>query len=72
MFQHFNGSLQPAYTRTDLDINYEALKHWYASIYGRNLENKAVGANAVAGAGNVPALDLLPPRTFGVRIGARF
>jgi iron complex outermembrane receptor protein len=73
MFQHFPGSQQDSYTRTDFDLTFEAPeKRWYVSAYVRNAENSVVAGNAVAGIGNVPALDLMPPRTYGVRLGARF
>lgn len=72
MFQHFPGSQQPAYTRTDVDLSYESGNHWYVAAYARNLENRPVAGNAIAGTGNVPALDLMPPLTVGMRLGARF
>jgi len=73
MFQQFAGSWQDAYTRTDLDITYNAPGgRWYLGAYLRNIENSVVASNAAAGPGNVPALDLAPPRTYGMRLGAHF
>jgi iron complex outermembrane receptor protein len=74
-FQHLNGSYQKEYTRTDADLTYDSADgRWYGSAYIRNIENAVVGGNAVAGAAGsaFAALDLLPPRVYGLRVGARF
>lgn len=73
MFQQFPGSYQKSYTRTDLDVTYNAPRDaWYAGVYMRNLENTLYATDAAAGPGSIPALAIAPPRMYGVRFGARF
>jgi len=75
MFQQLQGSYQKAYTRTDADLTFDSPNgRWYGSVYVRNIENGVIAGNAVAGAAGsaFAALDLLPPRVYGARIGARF
>src|SRR5690606_13082728 len=73
MFQQFSGSYQKSFSRTDVDVTYNAPRDaWYAGVYMRNLENTLYATDAAAGPGNVPALALAPPRMYGVRFGARF
>lgn len=63
------GNFQPAYTRTDLSLGYEAADgEWSITGYVRNIENKDTilqGFNPNAETG-VPWNTLNPPRTFGV------
>jgi iron complex outermembrane receptor protein len=66
-----------AFTRTDINLTYTSPdRKWSVAAYGRNLENKAVlilavpaalGANKQTGDGS-----LAPPRTYGVRLSAKF
>jgi iron complex outermembrane receptor protein len=71
-FNHAPTTHQPAFTMTDANITYKAPKgNWNVALWGRNLENKAViGPGAYVGAGTIGGVYwLLPPRTYGVRLG---
>lgn len=73
MFQQLPGSCQSSYTRTDLDLTFtSADERWTLGAYVQNLEDSVIASNAVAGPGSIAALDLRPPRMYGLRLGARF
>jgi len=68
------GQKQKAYNKTDLLVSYTpGDDRWTLSVYGQNLENKAVMSSSfvqpVLGA---PYVTLRPPRTWGARLSARF
>ncbi|MCY1672071.1 TonB-dependent receptor [Novosphingobium sp. SL115] len=62
---------QPAFTKTDLSLTYEAPENRYSvGVFVRNLENEITVTAATAGFfGNVTFAD---PRQFGVRAGMKF
>jgi iron complex outermembrane receptor protein len=69
-FPQEDGTLQEAFTRTDLSFTYhEPNGRWSLGLYGKNLENQAqmaIGASVEAGV--TKGLDYVTaPRTFGVR-----
>jgi iron complex outermembrane receptor protein len=71
-FNHAPTTYQPASTMTDANLTYRAQSgHWFAGLWGRNLENSAViGPGAYVGAGTIGGVYwVLPPRTFGIRFG---
>lgn len=71
VFSNFSSGLRytvPSYTKTDLTVTYNDAKGvWYAQGYANNLEDKVRPQGAVLGGTFVT-----DPRTFGVRLGARF
>ena len=76
-YHNFAVSRQNAYTKTDLTLTYDSPdKKWDVLLYGRNLEDKAVLVSATPDAQNSNSLGgsgvYAPPRTFGMRIDARF
>ena len=76
-YHNFAVTRQAAYTKTDLTLTYDSPdKRWDVMAYARNLENKAVLVNATPDAQNANSLGATgvyaPPRTYGVRIDARF
>ena len=71
-FNHAPTTHQPAFTMTDANLTYKPQKgNWSIALWGRNLENSAViGPGAYVGAGTIGGVYwLLPPRTYGVRLG---
>jgi iron complex outermembrane receptor protein len=71
-FNHAPTTHQPAFTRTDTNITYRSQSgKWNVGAFGKNLENRAViGPGAYVGAGEIGGVYwLLPPRTYGVRMG---
>jgi len=71
-FDHAPTTHQPAFTRTDSNLTYKSQSgKWNVALFGRNLENRAViGPGAFVGAGTIGGVYwLLPPRTYGVRLG---
>ena len=72
-FQEAANTRQPAYSRTNLFVTWDAPKaNWSVTAYGKNLENAAVLANGQGGPAGLETVDLLAPRTYGVQISARF
>lgn len=77
IYDHSAGLHQGAYTMTDVSFTYySASDHWDIGLWARNLENSApfgvdgaTGFPAPYGAG---AYISSPPRTFGVRIHAKW
>jgi iron complex outermembrane recepter protein len=71
-FDHAPTTHQPAFTRTDANLTYKSQSgKWNVTLFGRNLENRAViGPGAYVGAGTIGGVYwLLPPRTYGARLG---
>jgi len=71
-FNHAPTTHQPAFTMTDANLTYRASSgKWFVGLWGRNLENKAVlGPGAYVGAGTIGGVYwILPPRTYGVKLG---
>ena len=71
-FNHAPTTHQPAFTMTDANLTYRAASDkWSVSLWGRNLENSAVlGPGAYVGAGTIGGVYwLLPPRTYGLKLG---
>ena len=71
------GSRQPDYTETEIDVAYTPpASRWRIQAYVKNLENRAVytvGGDASAGPGLVVVQEnLSDPRTFGMRLSAKF
>jgi iron complex outermembrane recepter protein len=72
-----SGSTQPEYTNTELNATYTPTSgRWSLQAYVKNLENRAVftaGNDGSAGPGLVVVGEnLSDPRTFGVRLSARY
>ena len=76
LFDHTPGSKQPAYTKTNIVITYQAPgDHWHVQAYVNNLENEAVIATAAppnSGSPTVPWVHIEEPRLYGVRFGVNF
>ncbi|HSV45538.1 MAG TPA: TonB-dependent receptor [Ramlibacter sp.] len=69
--QHRPGSLQKAYTESQVDIGYvPASGGWELTAWARNLEDNG----AIAGTYTIlrPQANALPPRTFGLRFTKYF
>jgi iron complex outermembrane recepter protein len=80
-YHNYDVTKQGAYTKTDLSLSYDSAKRtWRAMLYVHNLEDKAVLASAAPDprATSIPIGQTsgfgsyLPPRTFGVKLSARF
>jgi iron complex outermembrane recepter protein len=74
-FNHAPTTHQEAFTMTDANLTYHsASDKWYVALWGRNLENTAeIGPGAYVGAGSIGGVYwVLPPRTFGVRLGLKW
>jgi iron complex outermembrane receptor protein len=73
-FNHLANTYQGATTKTDVTLTYTfADDKWNVGAWGKNLENAA--RFAAPGTTAVPGINsafLEPPRTYGVRIGAKF
>jgi iron complex outermembrane recepter protein len=74
LYSHDPYTYQNAYTKTGAALTYySASGKWDVGLWGRNLEN--VATLAAAGAGGLPgpsASYIDPPRTYGVKIDAKF
>ena len=72
LYNHPNGSRQPAYTNSGMSLTYySANGTWDLGVWVKNLENSAVyGAGATVGP--IGAVYLGDPRTFGARLGLHF
>jgi len=72
--EQVQGQKQKAYNKTDLLVSYTPSDdRWTFSVYGQNLENKAVMSSSfVQPVLGVPYVTLRPPRTWGARLSARF
>jgi iron complex outermembrane receptor protein len=71
-FNHAPTTHQPAFTMTDSNLTYRSASgKWSLGLWGKNLENRAViGPGAYVGAGSIGGVYwLLPPRTYGVKLG---
>jgi iron complex outermembrane receptor protein len=71
-FDHAPTTHQPAFSMTDASLTYRAASgKWNVSVWGKNLENSAViGPGAYVGAGTIGGVYwLLPPRTYGLKLG---
>jgi iron complex outermembrane recepter protein len=72
------GLRQPGYTKTDVSVGYNAPKNrWSVTLYARNLERAPAVFQAGRGPGppgpaNPITVGLGEPRTFGVRLAARY
>ncbi|CAN5502832.1 TonB-dependent receptor [soil metagenome] len=68
------GQKQKAYNKTDLLVSYTpADERWTLTVYGQNLEDKAVMSSSfVQPVLGVPYVTLRPPRTWGARLSAKF
>lgn len=72
-FNEATNTRQPAYSRTNLFLTWDAPNaNWSVTAYGKNLENAAVLANGQSGPAGLETVDLMPPRTYGVQVSARF
>lgn len=72
-FNHYPETHSPAYTKTDLALTYNSPKGWALGAFVRNIENSAYFKYAQTGTIPGPAaVDLQPPRTFGVRFNMHF
>lgn len=74
-FNHAPTTHQPAFTMTDANITWNSADDKLSlGLWVRNLENSAVlGPGAYVGAGLIGGVYwLLPPRTFGAKLGVRW
>jgi len=74
-FNHAPTTHQAAGSMTDANLTYHsASDKWFVALWGRNLENTAeIGPGAYVGAGSIGGVYwVLPPRTFGVRLGLKW
>ncbi|HTK35854.1 MAG TPA: TonB-dependent receptor [Caulobacteraceae bacterium] len=74
-FNDLNNSQQP-YALLNASVKYQPSGgHWFASAYINNIENETVKGGSLVTVGAVGSwinTQLLPPRTFGVKVGASF
>ncbi|HZR36884.1 MAG TPA: TonB-dependent receptor [Nevskia sp.] len=73
VFNLGDGDRQTSYTRTDLALRYTAAspKPWWVDLFVQNVEDGKVKTSAQNSFGPWQA-QYLPPRTFGVNVGADF
>ncbi len=74
-FNHYAASHQGAFTNTDITLTYTSADgRWSASLWTKNVEDSAViGIGGQVGAGALQSIGVLrPPRTFGVRLTAKY
>jgi iron complex outermembrane receptor protein len=79
-YHNFAVIAQDAYTRTSVSLTWERSEMFSAQLYARNLENKAILAGAqadtLAPGRNFDAFGkeayYMPPRTYGIRLSAKF
>jgi iron complex outermembrane receptor protein len=80
-YHNYDVTKQGSYTKTDLSLSFDsANRTWRAMLYVHNLEDKAVLASAAPDprAATIPIGQTsgfgsyLPPRTFGIKLSARF
>ena len=65
-------AVQDDYTRTDVSLDWRSADNrWGAALFVRNLEDDDVATNAERYGGDVVALTLAPPRTYGIRMSYR-
>jgi len=63
---------QPDYTVTDLSLTYNAPRGaWYVQGYLKNLEDN-IAVTSVGVSGSNGTVSFSDPRTYGVRVGAKF
>ncbi|QUD90241.1 TonB-dependent receptor [Phenylobacterium montanum] len=71
IISNFNAAVQykmPSYTRTNVVLTYNSPEHqWYVQGYANNLEDNVRPGGIVLG-----AAFLSDPRTYGIRVGAKF
>lgn len=67
------GSFVKGFWREGADLTYHAEgDKWTIGAYLRNISNNGSAATAVAGLGPYTLAVPLPPRTYGVRVSAKF
>ncbi len=73
VFNLGDGDRQKSYTRTDLALRYSVAspKPWWIDLFVQNVEDGKIKTNAQNSFGPWQA-QYLPPRTFGVNLGADF
>lgn len=76
-FSPFNleADSQKSYAITNLFLNYERSDGWNVGIYARNLTNELASAGGFVSSalvGSISTRALVPPRTYGIRIGKKF
>jgi len=78
-YTNFALTNQAAFTRSNVSLTYGSAEgKWSAQAYVHNIENKTVLTGAVSNPGTSPNVvtngdgTLAPPRTFGVRLAAKF
>jgi iron complex outermembrane receptor protein len=72
-FNETNGTDQDAHTISNLFLTYHAPdRRWSATVYVKNVENKAVLANGQGGPAGLETVDVGPPRTYGGQVSAKF
>jgi iron complex outermembrane recepter protein len=66
---------QKPYTLANASIRYEGSGPWTASIYVNNVTNRLVRSGSILGTpviGNLIAVQYLPPRMYGIKVGRKF
>ena len=72
-FQQSAGTHQPGHSVSNAYLTYEGTgEKWSLSAYVKNLEDRAVLANAQNGPVGLTTADIAPPRTYGFQLTARF
>jgi iron complex outermembrane receptor protein len=72
-FQQSPGTHQPGHSVSNAYLTYEGTgEKWSLSAYVKNLEDRAVLANAQNGPVGLTTADIAPPRTYGFQLTARF
>lgn len=66
---------QKAYTLGNVSLRYEGSGPWTASVYVNNVTDRLVRSGSILGTpliGNLIAVQYLPPRSYGIKIGRKF
>ena len=72
-FQESPGTHEPGHSISNAYLTYDGPNgKWSLSAYVRNLEDRAVLANGQGGPVGLTTADVLPPRTYGFQLMARF
>jgi iron complex outermembrane receptor protein len=72
-FTHDDFSFQESFTKTDINVSYNAPgDRWSIGAYVRNIEDEATYYSSVAGPDAALPTFIDAPRTYGVRVEAKF
>jgi iron complex outermembrane receptor protein len=71
--EYLAGEYQGSYSRSNANVTLYIDSQWSVSGYVRNIEDEAVKSTTfVQPVLGVPVVTLLPPRTYGLQVTAKF